>query len=256
MIDPREESGLARIEREVKKEFGKAFDARSAASRREETLRYWSRFDLANKTVLDVGAGHPVVPALLTSIEPTLRVDAVDVSPDFEAHAPGAIRALGGDPACFRFVTADFYDIARLAQEGALRRRYDFVLLIETLHHSLRKSLLLRTLTQVMDAGSLMVLLEPALPVIGRRRAYDESRWARDLGYIEEPVTMSEYRRAFREAGLDIVSCEYERSRETGPRSWKRRLFPAPMYDVYRNRVRALWALTSFTIVCKKAGGR
>ncbi|MCZ7585340.1 MAG: hypothetical protein M5R36_19490 [Deltaproteobacteria bacterium] len=99
-----------------------------------------------------------------------------------------------------------------MAEEGILKSRYDYVLLIEALHHALRKETLLRGLARVMDENSRMVLVEPVLPRIGSRAAYAQSQWARDLGYIEEPVTMREYLAAFDAAGLTVESMDYERS--------------------------------------------
>ncbi|MCL4236017.1 MAG: methyltransferase domain-containing protein, partial [Deltaproteobacteria bacterium] len=222
---------------------------------RAEVLRDFSRFDWAEKIALDVGSGHPTVPAILTAAHPTARFDCVDLSPDFEAQATDCVTKLGGDMSRIRCVTADFYDIANLAESGVLERRYDYVLLIEALHHSLRKAKLLEVLTRVMDERSLMILVEPVLPIVNRAKSYAESQWARDLGYIEDPVGMREYRAAFFEAGLEVIDLDYERSREFGLKSWKRRLLPAPLYDLYRRRIRPIYAQTTFTFVCRLRRG-
>lgn len=246
---------VAAFEKAVKTEFGKSFDPRASLAREPEVVKDWAAFDLRDKVVLDVGSGHPVVPALLTKHHPTLAFDCVDLSPDFEREAVGCIASLGGDPSRFRLVTGDFYDIADMAVDGRLRPRYDYVTLIESLHHSLRKAELLRVLARVMDARSRMILVEPVLPAIGREAAYADSQWARDLGYIEDPVGMGEYRAAFREAGLVVERIEVERSREFGLKSWKRRLAPDAVYRFYRRRVRPIYAQTTFTFVCRLAGG-
>ncbi len=245
------ETDIIAVEKSVKTEFGKPFDAAMGEARRPEVLRDFSRFDWDGKVGLDVGSGHPTVPAILTAAHPTVRFDCVDLSPDFEAQATDCVTKLGGDMSRIRCVTADFYDIARLAEEGQLARRYDYVLLVEALHHSLRKAKLLEVLTRVMDEQSLMILVEPVLPVVNRAKAYAASQWARDLGYIEDPVGMREYLGAFREAGLEVVDRDYERSREFGLRSWKRRLIPSALYDAYRRRIRPIWAQTTFTFVCR-----
>lgn len=239
-------------EKSVKREFGKELNLEAARGRKPAVEAFWSTFDLKNKICLDVGAGHPVVPAILSSLHPSLRFDCVDFSPDFERGAKMAILALGGDMSRFRLVQADFFHIADLAADGTLEKRYDYLLLTETLHHALRKAKLLKTLTRVMDEGSLMILVEPVLPRIGRRAAYEQSAWAREAGYIEEPVSMDEYRAALREAKLDIVALEHESSRETAPHSWKRRLAPG-LYHAYRRYFRPIYALTSFSFVCRLA---
>ncbi|MCC6158712.1 MAG: class I SAM-dependent methyltransferase [Deltaproteobacteria bacterium] len=249
------ESAIIAVEKSVKTEFGKPFDAAMGEARRPEVLRDFSRFDWNGKIGLDVGSGHPTVPAIITAAHPTARFDCVDLSPDFEAQATDCVTRLRGDMSRIRCVTADFYDIANLAEAGKLERRYDYVLLMEALHHSLRKAKLLQVLTRVMDENSRMILVEPVLPVVNRAKAYAESQWARDLGYIEDPVGMRDYLAAFREAGLEVESVDYERSREFGLKSWKRRLIPTPFYDVYRRRIRPLWAQTTFTFVCRLRAG-
>lgn len=249
------ESDIIAVEKSVKTEFGKPFDAAMGAARRPDVLRDFSRFDWDGKIALDVGSGHPTIPAILTAAYGRVRFDCVDLSPDFESQATDCVTKLGGDMSRIRCVTADFYDIADLAAAGTLERRYDYVLLIEALHHSLRKAKLLEVLTRVMDEASLMILVEPVLPIVNRAKAYAESQWARDLGYIEDPVGMREYLAAFREAGLEVVDLDYERSREYGLKSWKRRLIPTPLYDAYRRRIRPIWAQTTFTFVCRLRSG-
>ncbi|MCB9478272.1 MAG: class I SAM-dependent methyltransferase [Deltaproteobacteria bacterium] len=240
----------------VKREFGKDFDPAGASSRVAAIKAFWADYDLSNKTCLDVGAGHPTVPAVLTTMDPTVRFDGVDFAPEFAVEAAECVASLGGDVSRFRFVIADFFELDRLASEGRLESSYDAVFLIESLHHAVQKVRLLKILTGLMTGEARMFLVEPVLPTFGRQKAYDQSQWARDLGYIEEPVTMSEYKRAFRDAGLTVERVTYERSREIGPKSWKRKLLPDFLYDFYRNHVRRHWALTSFHFVCRKADGQ
>lgn len=253
MTNPSDDSSIAAFEKAVKKEFGKEFDASASSKRAPAILAFWEKYVVNGKTFLDVGAGHPVVPAIISGRYPEAMFDCVDVSPDFEEGASRAVRDLGGDPARFRFVTADFYDIGGLSKKGRLRDRYDFILLTETLHHSLRKAHLLKILTDVMDADSRMILVEPVLPAIGTKAAYDQSRWARNLGYIEEPVTMKEYRRAFSSAGLLLEKIIVETSREHGLKSWKRNLAPESLYRFYRRHLRPIFALTTFIFECRLA---
>ena len=89
------------------------------------------------------------------------------------------------------------------------------------------------------------------MPAFRSRAAYEKSRWARDLGYIEEPVTMAAYLESFREAGLVVEWMDYDDSRESGPSSWKRRLAGDGVYRFYRRRVRPLYAQTNFIFICR-----
>ncbi|MCZ7585339.1 MAG: hypothetical protein M5R36_19485 [Deltaproteobacteria bacterium] len=105
---PASDARLAEMEKNVKAEFGKPFDAEAAVAQVPEIRAVWSAFDLKNKTCLDVGSGHPTVPAVLTAMDPTVTIDAVDLSPDFEREAGECVKALGGDAARIRLVTGTF----------------------------------------------------------------------------------------------------------------------------------------------------
>jgi len=103
-----------------------------------------------------------------------------------------------------------------------------------------------------MDENSLLVMVEPVLPLVNSKAAYAQSQWARDLGYIEDPVKMSGYMQAIESAGLKLEFKQYERSRETGPVSWKRKIVPESFYVFYRQSFRPIYAQTSFNFVCRK----
>ncbi len=250
-IDAADSMSVIEREKAVCKKFGKYFYPEAALKRRDDLEAFWENFDLENKACLDAGSGHAVIPAILTAKYPSIRFDCVDISPDFEKEAGKSIRELNGDLKRIRLVTADFYDIGRLAEKGVLRNRYDYILLAESLHHSLRKGYLLSILKELMDEGSIMILMEPVLPRFFRSKAHRSLAEARAMGYIEEPVVMREYEAAIREAGLKIVSTDYDTSRESPEISWKRRLTPDFVYEFYRRRVRPMYAMTSFIFVCR-----
>ncbi len=247
----RETDSLIEEERAVRKEFGKSFDFQMAIKRKPVIEAFWSNFDLDNKSFLDVGSGHPVIPAILTAMNPTVHFDCVDISPDFEKEALACVSALGGGADRLRLITADFYDIGELSERKILNSRYDYILLAESLHHSLRKKELLAILVALMDARSQMILVEPVLPIFGRRKAYLESAGAREMGYIEQPVSMTQYMSAIRGAGLKAVSMDYDTSREDLVPSLKRRMTPKFLYRLYRRRIRPMYASTNFIFVCR-----
>jgi SAM-dependent methyltransferase len=247
----RETDSLIEAERRVRKEFGKSFDFPMAKKRMPVIEAFWSKFDLDNKSFLDVGSGHPIIPAILTTMNPTVHFDCVDISPDFEEEASACVRAFGGDADRLRLITADFYDIGELSERKILQNRYDYILLAESLHHSLRKMELLTILVALMDESSKMILIEPVLPIFGRRKAYLESADAREMGYIEQPVSMTQYMSAIRSAGLKTVFMDYDTSREDLAPSLKRRMTPKFLYRLYRRRIRPMYALTNFIFVCR-----
>ncbi len=250
-IEKSESKSLVEREKLVRMEFGKSFDPVSARKRKAIIEAFWANHDLNDKICLDVGSGHPVIPAILTATHPSVRFDCVDISPDFEKEAQGCIKALGGDADRLRLMTADFYDIGLLASKSILEKRYDYILFAESLHHSLRKETLLKILVELMDEHSMMILMEPVLPIIGRRKAYLASESARQAGYIEEPITMAQYLAAFHSAGLKTTYIDYDTSRENLPISWKRRMLPKWAYNLYRRRIRPLYALTNFIFTCR-----
>ena len=243
-------------ENAVRREFGKPFSVERARRRRAETRRLFDGIDLAGRSVLDVGAGHCIIEAFATRDAPDVRFDALDFAPEFEAAARDAIARLAGDPARVRFVTGDFYEIAAMKADGRLHPSYDLVLLYETLHHSTRKADLLAGFHAVMTAETRMLVVEPVLPPLFRDRAYAASQWARDLGYIEDPVGKGEYLAAFDRAGFDAERMGLFDTREDGTARGLRRLVPGPVREAYRARVYPLAHAVSMRFVLRSRAPR
>ena len=176
----------------VKREFGKDFDPAGASSRVAAIKAFWADYDLSNKTCLDVGAGHPTVPAVLTTMDPTVRFDGVDFAPEFAVEAAECVASLGGDVSRFRFVIADFFELDRLASEGRLESSYDAVFLIESLHHAVQKVRLLKILTGLMTGEARMFLVEPVLPTMAGKASRMRRVITTCRGAVPRKVSLTE----------------------------------------------------------------
>jgi SAM-dependent methyltransferase len=233
----------------VRREFGKPFSRERAEKRRAGTRRLFAGIDLAGRTVLDVGAGHGVVAAFLTREAADARIDCLDFAPEFEREAARAIAELGGDLSRIRLVTGDFYAIEAMKADGRLRASYDVVVLHETVHHSTRKAKLLAGFHAVMGPASRMLVVDPVLPPLFRRRACAASAWARELGYVEDPVGKRELLAAFDEAGFDVIAAGADDPRADERPRGLRRLVPGAARALYRERVRPLTRSASMRFV-------
>lgn len=238
-------------EKDVRKDFGKPFDLVRANKRHPGIRRLLDEIDFKGKIILDVGAGHCIIAAFLTKQDPDVQFDCLDFSPGFAGEAQDAVKQLRGDLSRINFITDSFYDIPRLKAESLLRQSYDLIMIHETLHHSTRKTEMLKGFHCLMNSRSKMLIVEPVLPILFRKKAYAASQWARDLNYVEDPVGKAQYLSVFKEAGYRLESMRLEFTRGIGQRKGIKIYFPEWLVRFYRSKIYSLYRTVSMSFILR-----
>ncbi len=153
--------------------------------------------------VLEVGAGACWLSAEISRLDAVEHLHAVDFSQMLlECVAPAIIAHVGGRGDKITRVVGDFNDL-----EFA-NGTFDFVTCDAALHHANDLPWLLRELRRVLKPGGrLIAIREPMLSDLAPLANWQRRRFGleeRGFGVTERIYSMTEWRRAFEDAGFEL----------------------------------------------------